>query len=215
MHIRFALITEGSSDRPLVGVLTRLCQTHAFCSVDGEWVNETLAMLESGKNTEDQLRALIGYDPSFNLIFVHHDADSRDDSSVRDRIAEGVERAGYDGPAVPVVPIQEMEAWVLTDEAAIRQSVGNPNGRASLGLPKPKHIELRANPKELLRDVLVRASRPGRQQRELRAGGREFRRIRRLLLENLDLEGPIAQLSAWQKLVTDTNAALAILTLSQ
>lgn len=212
MRLHFALIAEGQSEKGLVGVLTRLC-TELWtevgqAGVDGEWVLPMLAMFGTGKKLGDQLRGLLDHDQTFNLVFVHRDADAPHDTFARATIARGVQISG-DGPRViPVVPIQETEAWLLTDEAAIRKYVGNPNGRAPLGLPKRKQVEHKARPKELLRDVLTRASRPGRQRRSLESGGSEFGRIRQLLLENLDIHGPVTELLAWRALVDDTKAAL-------
>jgi hypothetical protein len=216
MQIRFALIGEGPSDQPLVRILNSLCRDliqHA--DIDGEWANPTLEMLETGKELATQLRALLNHDPTFNLIFVHRDADSNDDRLAREIIARGVQLSGCTTPSVPVVPIQETEAWLLLDEGAIRKHAGNPNGRHPLGLPKPKHVERRANPKELLRDALVQACAPGRKQRELRSGNEEFGRLRRRLFDDLDIHGPVTQLSAWQALVEDTKAALVALALSR
>jgi hypothetical protein len=215
MYVRFALIGEGSSDRPLVGVLHSLCLDIApSADVDGEWANPILELLETGKELDAQLRALVEHDPTFNLIFVHRDADSSDDRIAREVIARGVQLSGYTKHAVPVVPIQETEAWLLMDETAIRKHAGNPNGRIPLGLPKIKHIEQRANPKELLREALVRACTPGRKQRELRSGNEEFGRIRRRLFDEFDIHGPVTQLRAWQALVDDTKAALTALALA-
>lgn len=164
-RIRFALIGEGPSDRPLVGILHSLCrEIMPSADVDSEWANPTLELLETGKELGAQLRALANY-----------------------------------------------EAWLLLDETAIRKHAGNPNGRQPLGLPKPKHVEQRANPKELLREALIRACTPGRQQRELRSGNEDFGRIRRRLFDDLDIHGPVTQLSAWQALVEDTKAALTAL----
>lgn len=216
MQIRFALIGEGSSDRPLVAVLTALCRKLApHAEVDGEWANPVLQLLETGKELDAQLRGLLARNETFNLFFIHRDADSSDDLPTREVIARGVQLSGCTGPAVPVVPIQETEAWLLLDEAAIRKRAGNPNGRQPLGLPKPKHVEHRAQPKELLRDALVRACAPGRKQRELRSNDAEFGRLRRLLFDDLDIDGPVSQLRAWQALVKDTTAALTELALLQ
>jgi hypothetical protein len=210
IHIRFALIGEGPSDRPLVGILHSLCQDLLpTATIDSEWANPTLELLETGKELDAQLRALLNHDGTFNLIFVHRDADSSDDRIAREVIARGVQLSGCAKPSVPVVPIQETEAWLLLDEVAIRKRAGNPNGRQPLDLPKNKHVERRANPKELLREALIQACAPGRTRRGLRSGNEEFGRLRRLLFDDLDIHGPVTQLRAWQALVEDTKAALA------
>ncbi|PRQ02566.1 hypothetical protein ENSA5_22110 [Enhygromyxa salina] len=42
----------------------------------------------------------------------------------------------------------------------------------------------------------------------------EFAKLRQELLERLDTDGPITQLTAWQKLVSDIAAAMQELTLA-
>ena len=50
------------------------------------------------------------------------------------------------------------EAWLLSDEHAIRSAAGNPNGRAELGIPGKREWERNKNPKQILFDALKAAS---------------------------------------------------------
>lgn len=88
---------------------------------------------------------------------------------------------------------------------AIRAVVGNPQGKVDLELPKLPQVELRSRPKELLKQALALAAKPGRRHV---VDDRAFSRYRRELLENLDIDGPINQLSSWQNLLRDLRAAL-------
>ncbi len=61
-------------------------------------------------------------------------------------------------PAVCVVPVRMMEAWLLMEESAIRRAAGNPAGRMPLGLPRINQIESTPDPKRVLFDALRTAS---------------------------------------------------------
>ena len=50
------------------------------------------------------------------------------------------------------------EAWLLSDELAIRTAAGNPNGREDLNLPELHRIEELADPKAVLHGALTAAS---------------------------------------------------------
>lgn len=97
-----------------------------------------------------------------HMLFVHRDADT----AGRDARVEEIERAaqlarsqgGISVPIVPIIPIRMLEAWLLTDEEAIRQAAGNPNGRMPLSLPRLRNLERLPNPKGLLEDLIRTAS---------------------------------------------------------
>jgi hypothetical protein len=94
-------------------------------------------------------------------LFVHRDAERETPAN---RIAEirralaGAAARGTQLPAVPVIPVRMLEAWLLFDEAAIRRAAGNPNGLVQLGLPSPRQVEQLPDPKENLKTALRTAS---------------------------------------------------------
>lgn len=202
-EIRFALLSEGTSERPLVDHLVTLCVREGF-SATGEWPD--LRRFAAGKNVASQLHCLIDLDDRFDLVFIHRDADARSDAHVRAIVQEGATLLPNRIRAVPVIPIQEIEAWLLLDEQAILRAARNIKGREPLDLPKVGRIEDRATPKEVLIDALEKAAKPGSDRKAIRG---DFPRLRRELLQNLDLDGPINQLTAWQQLLRDLKAALA------
>lgn len=213
MKVRFALIAEGGSEEPLVRTLAELCRRLGSEDVRGQFANDLLALYRVGKTLTSQVEAVAHHQPEVNLIFVHRDADSPDDAPVRQHIAACVTVLAAPH-VVAIVPIQETEAWLLVNPDEIRRIAGNPNGRAPLGLPKLSQIEAQSSPKELLRQALIRAAKPGRQQRAIRENDKVFGQMRQELLERLDLDGPVTQLTAWQRLLTDIQAAFAQLLLS-
>lgn len=205
MIVRFALVCEGSSDSALAEHLQLLCVECGASEAVGTAPDFTLLPRPPGHDVRSRITAALALDPSANLVFVHRDADRRSEDR---RLAEIRDASGgFEVPVIPVIPIQETEAWLLLDESAIRAVVENPRGNRPLNLPRPNAIERLANPKQRLRTVLEVASElKGRRLRELK---KSFGRHRTMLLQRLNLTGPIIQLSAWQKVTERTRHTIA------
>jgi hypothetical protein len=136
---------------------------------------------------------------------IHRDSDSEDHLPRYAEVRKALDAAGLRG--VPVIPVQETEAWLLTDANAIRVVVGNPNGRAALALPTLARIEQTKNPKEVLLAACLAASEATRGR--LAKVRQRFPSFRRHLLENLDPDGPVSTLPSFQRLVSDIKKAVA------
>lgn len=204
MHrLEFALVSEGPSERHLISLLEELCVRSGASETLGRWPDLRSA---GGKSVAAQVREALRLEPHIQILFVHRDADGPSSSQRRREIAESIHDAPPPPSVVPIVPIQEIEAWLLADESALREVVGNPKGRAPLSLPGVGQIESRANPKELLEQVLLEASeKRGRQLKRVR---RRFGALRATLLQRLDPDGPVSQLSSWQALIHDIARAI-------
>ncbi len=159
-----------------------------------------------GHRVIDKCRAALRYNPTGNLLFIHRDADARDPEPRYEEIRHAAEELELARPHVAVVPVQEMESWLLLDETAIRRAAENPRGHLPLDVPLPSQVETIRNPKEVLQDTLIQAS--GLSGRPLHRFKNHFPRQRRLLAERLDLNGPLRQVPAWQRLQDDLRAAL-------
>jgi hypothetical protein len=105
------------------------------------------------------------------------------------------------------------EAWLLLDETAIRLVAGKPSSRDDLCLPPRAQVESEADPKGALQNALECAF--GLHGRRLREFKRDFPAHRRQLLERLDLDGPVRELSSWQSLEADVRRVTYELTASQ
>ena len=141
------------------------------------------------------------------LIFVHRDADSVDAAPRRREITDAAGDLGCAERVIPVVPVQELEAWLLTDEFAIRRVAGRPTGRTRLALPSVRNIEATARPKEILEKACLAAAEKSGARRSKEQ--RQFNVRRATLLERLDLDGPVTKLPSWQRFVDDLNEAAA------
>lgn len=95
-------------------------------------------------------------DRGADRFIVCHDADRRDPSEVRKQVAQQV--FGRNEPPADsciVVPVQEIEAWIIADEAAVARVI------PSLTIPETRHPEHREDPKEWLEDQSkVKTARP-------------------------------------------------------
>jgi len=189
--VSFVLLCEGSSEQPLVQHLQELLVSRGADEATGyaDWTHGTVAA---------KLTMFLEKGAPVNVVFVHRDADSADAGGRVREIDIGVQAAGFTGSYIPVVPIQETEAWLLVDEAEIRSVVGNPNGRMPLNLPSPEHVEDIAHPKEFLADVLATAS--GKSGGRLAEEKRMFNVRRRILLQRLNVDGNVHKVPAWQRL---------------
>ncbi len=198
IQIFFLFVGEGSSDTALVSHLEELC---ILCGADeAAGVAPDLGSLpqKPAKTVSSQLRAALTLEPNADFIFVHRDADSLDPEPRYRDISQAESGLELIGRVVPVVPVQETEAWLLLDDEEIRSAADNPNGRTELDLPSPTRIEAVASPKERLFRALETASEL--RGRRLARFKRSLPRRRRLLLERLSPTGLVAQLPAWQRL---------------
>jgi len=205
MNIRFAFLCEGPSDKPLSIHLEKLCLRNGASDVQG--VPLSHVRNQKSKKVEDQLEALLQQDTNWDLIFIHRDPDSPDDSQRRKELRKAVKKADIKLPHVLVVPIQEMEAWLLLDEQIIRFVAENPKGHAQLNLPKPSRVETISSPKERLQEILITATQ--NRGRKLKRFKKRFPDHRRLLIDRLDIDGLISQVPAWQELCKDIESTLA------
>jgi hypothetical protein len=194
--VTFALLREGTSDDGLVAHIGELIVRAGAPAVTG-------SPRDYKGTTAERLSKVLAEETPVDIVFVHRDADSRDPTPRRLEVSDAVRATGCQIPWISVVPIQETEAWLILDEAEIRRVAGKPSGRRPLDLPKVGAVEKTADPKGILRHALVEAGEltGRRRERENRAFGQR----RRTLLDRLDIDGPVSQLSGWRQLTNDIN----------
>ncbi|MDD9984683.1 MAG: hypothetical protein OXQ31_00275 [Spirochaetaceae bacterium] len=160
-----------------------------------------------GRLVSDKVRNGLQYCGDTDLLFVHRDADTAGSVARYEEIGRGVSAAGYGGRWVGMVPVRMMEAWLLADEAAIRRVAGRPRGTEALDLPKPDQLENLSNPKQTLREVLLKAGAP-RGVRRTKRFKADFGSFLKQLAENLPVGRPLEQISAWMRFRDDVAAAM-------
>lgn len=204
--VHFVFIGEGTSDAGLVVPLGQL-RMHCGAS-DAKEILLDWSQLgpEVGRSVSQKIRAALSQAKNVNLLFIHRDADARDPTPRYEEIQEAIESLGVRKNYVAVVPIQETEAWLLLDEEAIRDVARKPKGRMRLNLPSAKEVEKIKNPKERLKKVLALAS--GLKGRKLKNFNKKFPEHRRRLLETLDYQGAVSEVTAFKRLIYDISIAI-------
>lgn len=173
--LRFALVTDGSSDDVLnfpIRWLLRDCG-----SVDGPWQWVDFRRYQRPpRSLRGRIQLAISEYPA-EILFVHRDAEGSLPADRQAEITAAITTLTRSPQAPPppcvcVIPVRMTEAWLLHDEAAIRRAAGNPNGQAEIRLPIVARLEATQNPKQLLDDSLLAAT---------AAGGRRLQRVKRSL----------------------------------
>ncbi len=201
MHdLQFALIREGTSDDGLIPHISDLIVRAGALAVVG-------APRQYKGSTKDRLSQVLGEPSVPALIFIHRDADAANPGPRHQEIATAASDLGCSDQVVAVVPVQELEAWLLTDESEIRSVVGRPTGRSIIDLPSLRNIETTTSPKVILQTALLTASE--KSGARLKKERTQFGTRRATLLQRLDIDGPVTGLPAWQRFVSDLNAAVA------
>jgi hypothetical protein len=209
MRVHFVFIGEGSSDSKLVSHLENLCIELGVDEVTGIAADFARLPNPPGKTLESQLQLARHLEPTANLFFLHRDADSRNAETRYQEITKAVQVGRFDQAWTAVVPVQEIEAWLLLDENAIRTVVGKPRGRKDLSLPTPNRVESIARPKEALQIALITAAEEsGKRLEKVR---KSFPKHRDLLIQRLAIDGPVTQVPSWQRLRADLQNALKFL----
>ncbi len=85
-------------------------------------------------------------------LVVIHDLDNNDEAKLHAKLTDLVRNVGFDLYLI-LIPIREIEAWLLTDARALKSVFGMSK------LPKvPRQPETTINPKEKLRDIVWRTT---------------------------------------------------------
>ena len=172
---RYALLAEGNSDDALIPILTWLLKRNGVVfDIVSDRVNEALLrpypnrcrLSKMGWRIQESLEE---YAPA--LLFVHRDADAPKPDSrleeIKNGCAEAVNEAGIS--CVCVVPVQELEAWLMADPKAICALCDRPAMLTKVKFPKLRELERLARPKERLEELLAKVD--GRNAKERTQAG--------------------------------------------
>ena len=205
--LRYVLVTDGSSDACLVHPIDWLLRSFGWYEIEGRWA-DLRALAELGTSLSARIGLALEYYPA-DLIFIHRDAEREPLDRRIEEIEAALESIAHTCEHVCVVPVRMTEAWLLHDADAIRAASGNPNGRAPLELPALKHLEDRADPKEILKTALLTASEARGRVRKQKV--RDFGRMRHRVAELIEDYGPLRALPAFSRLEDDLEVTLEAL----
>lgn len=204
--IRFTLVSDGSSDAALIPILTWLLGNHGITEVQPQWADLSRVRLPRHPSLADRLQKALALYPC-DMLFIHRDAEREPRQRRIDEIRLALSRISPDlrtPTEICVVPVRMTEAWLLFDEAAIKQAAGNRQSRARLPLPPLSTLEDIPNPKQILHDCLKQAS--GLRGRRL-AQFPVHERVQRVA-ELIDDFSPLRRLPAFQALEQDVQQAV-------
>lgn len=213
MIINFILVAEGTSDNALIPHLEQLCIKCGASEVSGAAIDFSRLPVRVGNGISDKLSEARRLAPEANLFFIHRDADAVDASPRLQEVEDVVTTSALDCAWIAVVPVQEIEAWLLLDEDAIRRVVSKPRGTIPLDLPNARNVEEVVNPKEYLQQILLQASEAtGRRLQKCR---RNFGIHRKMLLERLSADGPLYAIPSWRRMHDELCKVIAALNCSR
>jgi len=197
--LHYTLLSDGSSDQALMPVLTWLLHQHLpNCPVQPRWA-DLRRLPDCPRRLHDRIRTTADLYNPCNLLFVHRDAETIPLDQRCAEIHDAIGRAWPDGstlPAIAVVPVRMMEAWLLFSETAIREAAGNPNGTVALNMPRPADLEDIPRPKDVLHDLVLAATNLPPRRRKRFDVNKAVRRIP----EYIDDFSPLRNLTAFSTL---------------
>lgn len=212
MHeLRFTLLSDGSSDRALLPLLSMLLQEHCEeVALQSEWA-DLRHLREPPQGLAERVeKALVLY--PCELLFVHRDAEREPPEDRKGEILAALDQLDPDTPppVVCVIPVRMQEAWLLVSETAIRRAAGNPNGREPLDLPELSQLEVEPDPKAILHGALKQASGlRGVRRKRFPVHARVHR-----VADHIESLSSLRELSAFQRLEQDLSEVLEDLPLS-
>lgn len=203
MLLSYTLVGDGSSDRLLLNHLNWLLREATNFAFRPQWAD--LRMIPGGppRSLAGKIRAACDLYPS-DLLFVHRDAESEPWDRRSVEVLEALASISNPPPAVCVIPVRMTEAWLLFDEGILRRAAGNPHGCVRLALPPLRRLEELADPKEVLRSLLLEASELSPRRRR----SFDFPRARRLVAEYADDFSALRALPAFAALEAELGRLL-------
>jgi|ERR1700733_9867262 len=109
-EVRFTLISDGSSDRALLPILSWvLRQSGVRSQINGDWADWS-RFRNPPKNLARKIESAVRLYPC-NLLFIHRDAETAEPAVRKDEIRRALESAcGAVPPSVCIVAVRMMEA---------------------------------------------------------------------------------------------------------
>jgi len=199
MTFQATLVTDGTSDVVLVRILEWLIVQLTTAEIEIRWA-DLRGIPKRPQGLGERLVAATRLYPC-HILFVHRDAENQD-PEVRYTEVRAANTTGLGH--VCIVPVRMQEAWLLHNEAALREAADRPSGTDPLDLPAAARWERLPDPKATLYNALRTAS---------GATGLRAKRFKpaiaaHRLAELITDWSPLRPLQAFARLETDTRTAL-------
>ena len=142
-ELRYTLLADGGSDKVLMPIIDWLFKSRLK---EVAYSGNFYAPPHHGGVSKRVKQTLKLY--PCDLLFVHRDAEKE---AFELRVQEiHNELANFENPYVAIVPVHMTEAWLLSNESAIREAANNPNGKEDLGMPPSNKWDKIPDPKGVL-----------------------------------------------------------------
>jgi hypothetical protein len=206
------LYFEGSTDKIFLPPVIRRSTLEVLAKhpkADG-WNDINIIPIKPQKNGSQAQKVLAAATEArgCHLLIVHADADGPTAIQARtNQFDPGLKlvkqaKGNICQDLLPIIPIQEIEAWLLADKEALLRELGMAKNLGELGIPPVRQIESIAQPKERLENIIRIANRSRPRRSPIR---RED--LYEPLGKSVRLE-KLALLSAYNQFLTDLTEAL-------
>ena len=204
--VHYTLLADGPTDHCLRRVINWVLDTIPEVSQQGfvDQIADLRGLRQPPRGLSGRMSQAVELFPC-DILFVHRDAERSPLANRVDEIRRAAEQAQI-SRHIAVVPVRMTEAWLLIDEQAIRRAAGNPNGAIVLRLPNLQELEQIADPKHVLRDLLLNASEMSGRRREKLKRQMAWRAQR--VADLIDNFAPLRELSAFRAFESETTNAL-------
>lgn len=157
-ELRYTLVSDGSSDKALLPIITwLLIQNGISCAIQPYWA-EIRNFPIPAKKLINRIKMSYDFYPC-DILFIHRDAERETIEHRVNEIKNAMKNISIHlPPYICVIPVKMTEAWLLIDEKAIRIAAGNRNGTEILEIPKLHELESLPDPKKILYELLKKAS---------------------------------------------------------
>jgi Domain of unknown function (DUF4276) len=189
VQISIAMLVEGNTDvRFLKSIVERTAVEIQSKDARAEFeilpINEEYSIVRKGDfpTAKNEIEIVLEASKKFcnyDILVIHFDADAPSPLEVLNTrfnsIIQALELELSNGTKlckslVPIIPVRNIEAWMLADVETLRKVFNIKLSNKNLGLgSKPKQVESYPNPKEKLNEVQNRVNleRPGRRKMQL------------------------------------------------
>lgn len=157
-----ALYTEGETDERFLAPLIKKLAQELLEDIE---VFDIAIFRSDKKKAVDKIVDVAQKTLGYQVLIIHADADDESmNKALKERLQPGFDQVKKQSDAcqslVPIIPIQETEAWLLADKETLRELIGTNKTNEELKLNFPlKQIEQMANPKEKLQEVIKQVGR--------------------------------------------------------
>jgi Domain of unknown function (DUF4276) len=148
--LTLGIIVEGVFDGAALPELIRKCCTDDI-HIETRVSRSTSQLMRKGLGFLEEFRHVIQGSPVDKALIIR-DADGKNPNELVHRLNVTINTRSYPFPVIPVIIVQELEAWLLADREALSQVIGKSISEIT------ESLEMLMAPKERLKNILSDAN---------------------------------------------------------